>query len=312
MPAKDYYKVLGIPRDASDKQIKSAFRKIAKEVHPDTHPNDPAAESKFKEANEAYEVLSDKEKRRLYDQFGTVNPQEFGGFRGAGPAPGGYTSYTTGAPGGDYGNLNDILEGLFGGGRRSSGSAGGGGFDPFGSARGPQMGGDVEQSVRVSLEEAYTGTKRTVVKGDRRVTVNIPAGSANGTKVRLAGEGSPGLNGGQPGDLYLVVALEPHPQFEVEGADLRVEAKVDAFTAMLGGEIEVPTLTRPLRLKIPAGTQSGRRFRLPGKGMPILRESDRFGDLYVRVMLTVPETLTDEQRALAERLRDSLSSTARA
>jgi curved DNA-binding protein len=162
---------------------------------------------------------------------------------------------------------------------------------------------DIEQAVSIHLHEAYTGTTRLITKGGRTIRVNIPAGATDGTRVRLAGEGEPGEGGGAPGNLYLVVKVEPHPQFEREGDDLQVDVRVDMFTAMLGGEIEVPTLSRPVRLKIPAATQSGRKFRLSGKGMPILRQPDHFGDLYARILISVPEQLNDQQRALVEKLR---------
>src|SRR5690606_29238386 len=161
--------------------------------------------------------------------------------------------------------------------------------------------------VVISLQEAYEGTTRMVSKGDRRVKVNIPAGATNGTKVRLSGEGEPGLQGGRPGDLYLIVEVEADSRFERQGDDLSTDVKVDVFTGMLGGTVAVPTMDRSINLKIPAGTQSGRKFRITGKGMPKLRHKDERGDLYARVMIQVPETLTDEQRELVEQLRSSLS-----
>lgn len=308
--AQDYYKTLGIERSATPKEIKSAYRKLAKKHHPDANKNDPSAENKFKELNEAHEVLSDPEKRKLYDQFGTVNPQEFGGFSGSGyqQQPGGY-GYTQA---GDPGNMNDILEGLFGGSRggRTGSSTGGfsGGFG-FGRATMPETGEDITQRVMITLEEAYTGTTRTIVKEGRKVRVTIPAGATDGTKVRLAGEGAPGYNGGNPGDLFLMVEVQKNPLFERNGNDLTTDVRVDAFTAMLGGEVEVATLSRPIRLKVTPGTQSGRRFRLAGKGMPLMREPEKFGDLFARVVITVPEHLTEEQHTLAERLRASLAGT---
>ncbi|MDL1900732.1 J domain-containing protein [Anaerolineae bacterium CFX9] len=296
----DYYKTLGVSRTASDKEIKSAFRKLAKKYHPDANRSDPGAEARFKEINEAYEVLSDKEKRSLYDRFGTINPQQ----TGFGGSPGG--TYTTYTQEGDLGDIGSVFESLFGafGRGRSAGSAsrtGGFGFGPQ-----PMNGADIHQPVRITLNEAYTGATRLITKGDRSVRVNIPQGATDGTKVRLSGEGEPGVNGGKPGDLYLIIAVDPHPQFTREGDDLITDIRVDMFTAMLGGEVEVPTLGRPVRLKIPAGTQSGRKFRLPGKGMPKLRKTDEYGDLYARVLITVPENLTDAQRSLVESLRERL------
>lgn len=290
--AKDYYKTLGVNRSASDKEIKQAYRKLAKKHHPDANPNNPSAEGRFKEINEAYEVLSDKEKRSMYDRFGTVNPQQVPW--GGNPAGGDGAPYTYTTTNVDFGDLGDIFGSLFG--RRGERSAGGSPFNGARSVRGQ----DIEQKVNISLQEAYSGTTRLITKGDRTVRVNIPAGAKTGTKVRLAGEGEPGA---QPGDLYLIVEVEPDSRFERDGDNLTVDVKVDMFAALLGGEAEVPTLGRPVRLKIPAGTQSGRKFRLSGKGMSILNQSERYGDLYARVLVTVPEQLNAEQRALVEQLK---------
>ncbi len=294
--AKDYYKTLGVKKDANDKEIKSAFRKMAKKYHPDANPDNPDAEARFKEINEAYEVLSDPDKRQTYDRFGTVNP-------GANMPGAGSQYYTNVDDGGDV-PFNDIFEQIFGGiggrGRTRVTNATGG----FGGAR--AAGQDIEQPVSISLREAYQGATRMISKGDRRIKANIPAGADTGTRVRLTGEGGAGIGGGRPGDLYLVVQVDPDSQFQRTGNDLQVEVKVDMFTAMLGGEVEVPTLDRAVRLRIPAGTQSGRRFRLSGKGMPILRKPSEFGDLYARVLITIPESLTDEQKTLVEQLRNSV------
>jgi len=292
--AKNYYETLGVSKTASEKEIKQAFRKLAKKYHPDTNPNDPSAEAKFKEINEAYETLGDSEKRAQYDQFGSAYHQ-FGGNR-----PGG----------GNYTNVNmqdspfgDILESLFSNFGRSERGRSTQQEQPFDFRA---DGRDIEQKVSISLQEAYTGTSRLVTKGSRKVKVNIPAGATTGTRVRLAGEGDAGSYGGRSGDLYLIVEVEPDSRFERSGDNLQVDVKLDMFTAMLGGEIEVPTLDRPLKLKIKPGTQSGRKFRLGGKGMPVLRKDGEFGDLYARVLITVPEDLTDEQRELVEKLRDTV------
>ncbi len=294
--AKDYYQVLGVDKHASEKDIKKAYRRLAKQYHPDANPDNPTAEAKFKDINEAYEVLSDGEKRAQYDRFGS-NYQQFGG------AGNPYQTYTSGQDS----SFSDIFDSLFGGFGRSRGGRtqqAPGGFGGMGGF--PQAGQDMEQPVTISLQEAYQGTTRLVTKGDRKIRVNIPAGADNGTKVRLAGEGSPGY-GGAPGDLYLVVEVQPDSQFERQGDDLLVDIKVDMFTAMLGGTVEIPTMERPVNLKIPGGTQSGRKFRLSGKGMPKLRQKDEFGSLYARVLVTVPEHLTPEQRRIAEQLRAALS-----
>jgi curved DNA-binding protein len=278
-------------------------------VHPDQNASDPQAEAKFKELNEAYEVLSDPQKRRLYDTYGSAGP-------GVGASGGtGQGSPFGGASGSDFSEIFDTF--FSNRGRGSGRSTRGRGTrvesNPFGGFGGFDVGtsysvdgSDIAQPVTITLHEAYTGATRLITKGGRTLRANIPPGAQTGTRVRLAGEGEPGINGGQPGDLYLVVEVEPDPQFERKGDDLIVEVKVDWATAMLGGEVEVPTLSRPLKLRIPPGTQSGRRLRLAGKGMPLLKQPNQHGDLYARVLITIPETLTDEQRALVEQLRRSL------
>ena len=281
--AQNYYSVLGVDKNATQDEIKRAFRRQAKRYHPDANPNDPQAEERFKEINEAYETLGDPEKRRQYDMFGHDYARQAAG----GPPPG-YGGASTFTPE----DLQDILNSFMNFGRTSQ------------RGRSPLRGQDIEQPVQISLYEAYHGTERILNKGGRQLRVSIPAGATDGTRVRVAGEGGLGANGGMPGDLYLVVELAEDPQFKRDGYDLTVDVNVDMFTAMLGGEVQVPTLGRPLKLKIPPGTQSGRKFRLAGKGMPSIKGSP--GDLYARINITVPERLTPEQRRLVEQLRDSL------
>ena len=287
--SRDYYQVLGVPRDAGDDDIKKAFRQKAKLYHPDANPNDSGAEARFKEVNEAYEVLSDEEKRAAYNQFGK-DWQQYQNFNGQNPF----------ASRGDvpFNDMSDIFETIF------SGAGGRGGYHS--RADFPRAGRDIEQDVHISLREAYEGAQRIVSKEGRDITVRIPRGAASGTKVRLAGEGQPGYHGGSSGHLYLVVRVAKDANFERQDDDLHVDVKVDAVTAMLGGEVEVPTLARPLRTRVRAGTQSGQKLRLTGKGMPKLRKGNEFGDLYARVMITVPTQLDAEQRKRAEALRESL------
>ncbi|MGJ3238679.1 MAG: DnaJ C-terminal domain-containing protein [Anaerolineae bacterium] len=299
--ARNYYDILGIKKGASEDEIKKAFRKQAKRYHPDANPDDPEAETRFKELNEAYEVLSDPQKRQQYDMFGSaggMNGQGFNG-QGFGGQRGGY--YQQGNVNMD--DLEDIIGSIFGGGFRSAGTAG---ASPFQQQSQPSRGQDIEQAISITLDEAYRGTVRLLNKDGRQLRVNIPAGADNGTKVRLSGEGHPGM-GGQAGDLFLIVSVdEGSSPFTREGDDLLIDFEIDAFTAMLGGTAQVPTMERPVTLKIPAGTQSGRKFRLGGKGMPVLRKKGKHGDLYARALITVPQNLTDDQRKLAEQLRDSL------
>lgn len=287
---KDYYSVLGVNKNASQDEIKKAFRKEAKLSHPDANPNNPKAEARFKELNEAYEVLSDPEKRKQYDMFGS-------GFQGA-PNFGGNGAYQSNI---NVEDLEEMIGNIFGGGFRSGGF--GTNQNPFAQAN--RKGQDIEQNVKITLREAYEGAQRVLSKDGRQVTINIPAGANNGTKVRVKGEGHQGL--GETGDLYLVVQVdETGSIFKREGDDLHVDFEVDCFTAMLGGTADIPTMNGNLKLKIPAGSQAGRKFRLTGKGMPILRKKEQFGDLFAHLVITVPTSLSDEQRQLAERLRDSL------
>ncbi|MDQ7026991.1 MAG: J domain-containing protein [Anaerolineae bacterium] len=302
--AKNYYDVLGVNKSATQDEIKKAFRKQAKKYHPDANPDNPQAEERFKELNEAHEVLSDAEKRQQYDMFGSEGAQGgFGGFSGFSGRRGQRPSHTNV----NVENLNDIFETIFGNG-------GGSGFGNADYTRqysrrtaSTPSGQNHEQKITITLREAYEGTTRLFQKEGRQLKVNIPAGAYTGTKIRMKGEGSQSPYGGEAGDLYLVVEVLDHDsQFERDGDDLYTDVQVDAFTAMLGGEVEIPTMTRPVKLKIPAGTQSGSKMRLTGKGMPIMRKKGQFGDLYARIMLSVPKNLTDKQRRMVEELRDSL------
>jgi curved DNA-binding protein len=310
---RDYYEVLGVPRTASQKEIKSAFRKLARQHHPDVNPNDPKATERFKEINEAHEVLGDPEKRKKYDQFGAdwrqyEAWQEAGRPEGAPFGQGGRVQYQTVDPAdledlfGSDSPFSDFFQDVYGGqagartGRRRSDV-------------GPMSGEDVEAETTISLEEAYRGTTRTVElrtpQGPRRVEVTIPAGIRDGARVRVAGQGTPGYNGGRPGDLYIRVQVRPHPTFRREGDDLYVRVPVPLDVALLGGEVMVPTLKgTPVSLRVPPETQNGRRLRLRGLGMPHMR-GEGAGDLFAEVDVRLPVPLTPEVRAFAEKLRES-------
>jgi curved DNA-binding protein len=309
MEYKDYYKILGVERNAAEKEIKRAYRQLARKYHPDVNPGDRKAEERFKEINEAYEVLSDAEKRRKYDELG-ANYQRW---QRAGGRPGDFdwSQWMGGAPGGrvhvEYGDLNDLFGGaggfsdffqsIFGGmGARSSG--------PFQQGYGSARGQDVEQPVQITLEEAFGGTKRLLQSRGRRLEVKIPPGVRTGSRVRVAGEGGPGRGGGAAGDLYLVIEVLPNPRFRVDGDDLRVRVPVDVYTAVLGGEVPVPTLKGQVMLKIPPETQSGKVFRLRGQGMPRLGASDTRGDLYAEVEIQLPQRLSDRERELFRQLAE--------
>ena len=323
MAKKDYYSVLGVSRKADDKEIKQAYRRLARKHHPDVNPGDKSAEAKFKELNEAYEVLSDKDKRQKYDQFGDQwqHAEQFSkagqGFKGGFGRSGTYTTY-------DFGDLGD-LSGIFNSMFRGSGAG-------TRTTRRPQKGENIDHPVEVTLEEAYQGSKRVLelkteevcnvcagsgriknmscgtcggsgrVVRPRRLEVKIPPGVKNGSRIRVAGEGSAGYGGGAKGDLFLVVKVAPHKSFDRKGDDLYTEVPVSLVSAMLGGEVEVPTPKGKLSLKVPAETQNGKVFRLAGQGMPRLNTSSR-GDLHAKVKVVLPTKLNKEERQLFEKLR---------
>ncbi len=290
MEYKDYYKILGVDKSASEKDIKKAFRRLARKHHPDVNPGDPRAEDRFKEINEAYEVLSDAEKRRKYDQLGAdwQRWQQTGGRSGDFD----WSRWTSGQPGENvyvrYGTPED-LENLFGGDSPFSDFFSQL-FGSMGARPGVQnqqvrsrRGQDYEQEVEISLQEAYHGTTCLLQKDGQRLEVKIPAGAQTGTRVRMGGHGGEGAAGGQAGDLYLRVTVASDPRFERDGDDLRTTVAADLYTMVLGGEVCVPTMVGEAVLTIPAGTQNGCTFRLRGTGMPRLRQPQQHGDLYARV-----------------------------
>lgn len=297
MDYKDYYTILGVERGASEQEIKKAYRKLARKYHPDINPGDKQAEAKFKEINEANDVLSDKEKREKYDRFGR-DWQRYQQAGGAGDFDWG--SYAGGA--GGTADMSDFFEQLFGSGRRATGGASGGfNFRADGQ--------DVEHQVDITLEEAFAGTQRTVQFANpngtpRTITVKIPAGIESGGKVRVSGEGGPGRSGGRKGDLLLIAQLLPHPRFERAGDDLRLRVPVDMFTLLLGGEVQATTLDgKTIKLKVPAATANGKVIRLSGQGMPRLRNIGTRGDLYVTLEALLPDALSERERELVEELR---------
>jgi curved DNA-binding protein len=311
---RDYYETLGVSKTASDDEIKSAFRKLARKFHPDVaKPKDKAtAEEKFKQINEAYEVLSDPEKRQKYDQLGANWNQPGGGQPppGWGQQPGGgFQRY--GGDGGvefEFGGtgFSDFFEAFFGGGRGQSAFGGGGGFGRRpGSA---ERGSDVEADIMVTLEEALHGSTRQVSLrrgGSNKVEtyqVKIPRGVHEGQRIRLAGQGEAGAGGGKSGDLFLRVRLARHPDFTVEGSDLIYEAKIEPWKAALGGQLEVPTLEGTVRLKIPPGTQGGQRFRIRERGLPSAAASR--GNLYVIPQIQIPKKLTEREREIWKQLAE--------
>jgi molecular chaperone DnaJ len=331
MAGKDYYSILGVNRNATDKEIKAAYRKLARQYHPDVNPGNKSAEEKFKSINEANDVLSDSEKRKKYDKYGdnwqhgeqyeeaTRQQQQSGGWN--------FTQQTAGPEGMQFeeGDLESIFGNLFGGRR-------GGGFG--GRASRVRKGEDIEYAMEVSLEEAFSGTLRNIsmqsqepcqackgtgriqnlacsvcrgagtVNNVKRIEVKIPAGVDNESRIRIAGKGQPGQGGGQAGDLYLVISVQPHSLFERKGNDLYVNIQVPLTKAVLGGEIQVPTLKgTKLALKIPPETQNEKVFRLSGQGMPGLGSGTR-GDLMVTVKVQIPTGLTSEEKVLFSKLNE--------
>ncbi len=303
MEYKDYYQILGVDRKASEAAIKRTYRKLARELHPDVNPGDEAAESRFKDINEAYQVLGDPEKRLKYDRLGS----SWNRWQKAGHDPGGYDWSQWHSPGRtqvDLSDLDDLLGGGMGGFSSFFDTLFGGGAAGARRARPqsrPTRGRDIEQPIEISLEEAHSGTMRILDRDGARMQAKIPPGASTGTRVRLAGQGAPNA-AGVPGDLYLKISVKPHPRIHRKGDDLHVETPVDLFTAILGGEASVETVEGTVQLKIPAGTQSGQVFRLRGKGMPNLRQKASFGDLYAKVLLQIPQELSDKEKELFQEL----------
>ena len=323
MANKDYYQILGVNRNASEKEIKQAYRRLARKHHPDLNPNDKSAEARFKEINAAYEVLSNPEKRKKYDQFGEQweYADQFAKSGGQERVRWDFGKGGTTFEYGDLSGFGDIFSSLFG----DSG---------IGSrvGRGPRRGQDIEAHIEVTLEEAYHGSTRlmqlqteepctacgstgrvgnrvcTICNGaggkaiPKRLEVKIPAGVRDGSRIRIAGEGGHGLVGGKKGDLYLVVKFLPHKLFERKGDDLYTEVSVPLDTAILGGEVRLPTLNGNISLKIPAETQNSKVFRLAGKGMPQLG-NNKYGNMFAKVKVVLPTNLTEEEKKLFERLQ---------
>jgi curved DNA-binding protein len=308
---RDYYETLGVPKTASDDEIKSAFRKLARKYHPDVAKDKKTAEEKFKQINEAYEVLSDPEKRKKYDQLGADWNQP-GGFQappgwGARQPGGGFQQWSGGDGGVEFEfngtGFSDFFEQFFGGGGGRS-AFGGAGFGQRQAAA--ERGSDVEADIMVPLEEALHGAKRTISlrrAGSNKVEtyqVKIPRGVREGQRIRLAGQGGAGESGGKSGDLFLRVRLQRHPDFTVEGSDLIHEVKIAPWQAVLGTTLKVPTLEGAVRLKIPPGTQGGQRFRLRELGLPTA--AGKRGDLYVEVQINIPKKITERERELWQEL----------
>ena len=336
MAKRDYYEVLGVGRNADAKEIKRAYRKLAKKYHPDMNPGDKQAEQKFKEVTEAYNVLSDTEKKKLYDQYGFAAFEE--GFGGAGAhgagSQGGFSgfnggfNYNQGGSGGfheyhfegsNMDDMGDIFGNLFGNmfhGQKSSGFGGDSGFhsqygSSFGGRSASAKGSDLRSEVSVSLEEAAFGCERMIRLSDpsgsgavQTLKVHVPAGIENGKSIRLKGKGNPGFNGGPAGDLFLKVNVAEKQGFERKGMDIYTTVEVPFTTAVFGGEARVSTLYGDVIVRIPEGTQSGRKIRLRGKGIVSMKDSSVHGDQYAVVRIKVPADLSPEAKAKLKEFQD--------
>ncbi len=289
---RDYYEILGVKRNATEKEIRAAYRKLARQYHPDLNPGNKTAEARFKEIQRAYDTLSDPDKHKKYDQFGPIWEQIE---TGATTQPGfdqGFQTFESGPGGrGGFGNVfDDLLFGSFGGRTRS------------------RRGQDIEHQAEITLAEAFHGAARLIESdsfgaGRRRIEVGVPPGVRTGSRVRVAGEGQPGFGGGSRGDLYLLVNVRPHEHFERRDDDLYFDVNVPLYDAILGGAVQITTIdSKKLELKIPPGTNNGQLIRLAGLGMPRLNASSR-GDAYARVKVALPNTLTEQEQELFEALR---------
>ncbi|MGN6394970.1 MAG: DnaJ C-terminal domain-containing protein [Mucilaginibacter sp.] len=299
----DYYQVLGIDKKASDKDIKAAYRKLARKYHPDLNPNDAEAHKKFQQLNEANEVLSDPEKRKKYDQYGEhwqhgpeyeqarqqqQRQQQAGGFGG-----GQYSGFE----GFGSDDFSDFFQSMFGGG---SGARGG--------RQAKFRGQDYSAELRLNLKDAAVTHKQTLTVNGKNIRITIPAGVENGQNIKIAGHGGPGTNGGPAGDLYITFIVADDPIFKRNGSDLYANVKLDLYTAVLGGEVTIDTLDSKVKIKVKPETQNGTKVKLKGKGMPVYKKENHFGDLYITYDIQVPVNLTDKQRKLFEQIRDEAKS----
>lgn len=304
MDYKDYYKILGVDKKASQDEIKKAYRKLAVKYHPDKNPGDKAAEDKFKEINEAYDVLSDNEKRKKYDELGenwqyyqqqggNPNDFDFSQWAGKGRQQGG-THFNTEYFSGNESQFSDFFESIFGHGASGFGNA---------RHRTYQMpGDDLQAEATITLEEAYHGTSRQLNLGTQKLNLKLKPGIADGQVLRLKGKGSSGYNGGPNGDLFITIHIQKHPVFERKENDLYFDQPLNLYTAVLGGKLTVHTIDKNLNINIPAGTDSNKSFRLKGMGMPLYNNPQQHGDAYVRVVIDVPKNLSEEERKLFTQL----------
>jgi curved DNA-binding protein len=295
----DYYKVLGIDKTASEKDIKAAYRKLARKLHPDLNPNDDEAHKKFQQINEANEVLSDPEKRKKYDKYGEnwqhgeayeqqqreyQARQQAGGFGGAYSGGAGFEGFEGYGEGGDF---SDFFQSMFGGG----GSRGSG-------RQAKYRGQDYNAELQLTLKDVAETHKQTLTVNGKNIRITIPAGVENGQTIKIKGHGGPGMNSGPAGDLYITFKVANDTEFKRDGADLYVTVKLDLYTAVLGGEVTINTLNGKVKIKVKPETQNGTKVKLKGKGLPVYKKADEFGDLYVTYDIQLPTDLTEKQKEL--------------
>jgi len=295
----DYYKVLDISKTATDKEIKKAYRKMARKYHPDVNPKDKDAEKRFKEINEANEVLSNSENRKKYDKYGEnwQHAEEFeraqqsrSAYQGGGDRQysGGFSDADFG--GGDY---SDFFETMFGGSREG-----------FGSRQVKFRGQDFNAELHLNLEDVYTSQKQKLTVSNKKIRITIPAGIENGQTIKIAGHGGEGANGGPKGDLYITFVIDNNTKFKREKGNLYLNREIDLYTAVLGGEITVDTMNGKVKLNVKPETQNGSRIKLNGKGFPIYKKENQFGDLYITYSISTPKNLSKEQKELFQKLRE--------
>ncbi|WP_159477589.1 DnaJ C-terminal domain-containing protein [Chryseobacterium sp. 18068] len=300
----DYYKILGVDKSATQDDIKKAYRKQARKLHPDLNPNDKEAEKQFKELNEANEVLSNPENRAKYDKYGEnwkhgeeyekAQQQKRQQYQG-----GNYGGGFSGADFGEGEDFSDFFQSMFGG------AGGGSNRSSRGSASGKFKGQDVHAELNLNLKDAATTHQQTFDINGKKVRITIPAGVYDGQQIKLKGHGSPGINGGPSGDLYITFNINPDSNFERVGDDLKTKVTIDLYTAVLGGEVTVNTLDGSVNLKVKPGTQNGTTVRLKGKGFPVYKKDGHFGDLFATYDVKLPTDLTDKQKELFEQLKNS-------